>query len=495
MIAKTRRESLYVSPHAGSKHRSAASSRAGAAGTSWDHGGRRWGWIGALLLLVLSVPPAGAAPAPRRVSLPNGLTVLLAPDSTATAVDVGVWYRAGSRSEPPGKSGTAHLLARLMYRGTRRHPPGDHGRLLQAEGGSIHTLVHPDYSSFSETIPPEALGLALELESDRMRGLRLDAADLEAARSLIRDEQQQSATAGLFERGLERLYATAFRGDPYGRPVTGLPEDLEQVVLADVESFYRKGYAPENAVLVLTGRFDPDRTLALVRKSFGAVPRGTTPSKGKPRPRAGTAAVPEQRGARREAERVASRATALIVGWRTGGYTDPDAAAIEVLSRVLTGGSSARLPRATSAIGATFLHAQGGFERNREAGLIYCMTAVKPGADTAAAEAELVAEVERLASEPPPLAELERARRQLVSETLFGWQSVRMRAQSLGAAQVLGGDHRLADGRLAKLESLTPADIQRAAARVLKAERRSVVWLLSETGSGLEGGRDSGDSR
>lgn len=426
--------------------------------------------------------------APRRATLPNGLTVLLAPDSTAVAVEVGVWYQGGARSEPTDLSGVTQILARLMYRGSLKYPSGDHARLLLNEGASLNTQVHPDYSCFSETVPPAALELALRLEADRMRGLRPTEEDFQTARAML--GQQQMEGSSLLDHGVERLYALSFRGDPYGRPVLGMPQDLSGLTLADVQRYYRASFGPENAVLTLVGRFDPTAALAIVRRTFGPVARGAAaPAKGKPKPRAGTRAVPEQRGERRETEEVRAQAALVFAGWRAPGYADPDGPALEVVSRILTGGDHARLAQTEVGPNATFLRTQGGFERSRAAGLFYCVAAVKPTSDTAKAESELVSLIERLATEPPSAAELEKARHQIESEILFGWQAVRVRAQALGTAQLLGGDYRLAQARLEKIRTLTARDVQRAASRVLTPDGRSVVWLVPPAGAGeTEGG-------
>ena len=459
------------------------------------------GMIGFVLVtsLLMAAPAAAtAAPAPdvRVTTLGNGLSVLLAPDSTALTVDVSVWYRAGARQEPPGQSGIARLLGRLMFRGTARHPAGDHARLIQTEGGSVNTILNADYSCFSETVPPGALELALGLEAERMRGLTLAAPVVDAERAALAAQQRQAKSA--LELGLDRLYALAFPGDPYGRPLDGTPADLPRLTAEVVQRFYRARFAPENAMVCVVGRFEPAPTLAAVRRLFGALPRGAAAAskagaKAPARPPANRP-VAVQKGARRAVLALDAPTPVLIAGWRTPGAGDSDRVAYEVMSRLLTGGASARLPRTLTGQGRAFVRAQGGFEPNGQASMLYCVLPSRPGTDTTFAEQAMVTEVERLAEEPVAPAELERARRQLESEILFGWQAARVRGQSLGAAQFVAGDYRKAWGRLERLRALSADDVQRAAARALIPDHRNVVWLMPRAGTpsgpgGSGGGR------
>jgi zinc protease len=412
----------------------------------------------------------GAPPAVQSLKLKNGLRVLLAPDTLSPAVDVSVWYRAGTRYEPLGMSGITHLMERWMYRGSPHYKEGEHQRLLRAEGGVTSTFTTSDASCFFDTVPADALELALKLEADRMGSLKLTAEGLERERKIARDER--GARGGVVGLGLRRLYATAFPGHPYGWPVTGLDRDLDRITLAACEAYQRAQYAPDNTVLVLSGRFDPTSAMALVRRHFGSLPPPSAPAN-KP------AALAPQVSEQRAVERTETDFPVLLVGWRAPGGADRSAAALETLARILGAGVRSRAGLELMARSpALCLAVEGGYDARRDGSLLYVAAVARPGADTAAVERALLGEADKLAGGAPEGTELDAAKRSIELERLVEWQTARGRAQSLGMSEAVFGDHRLAEERLQRLRELTPDDVMKAAADVLKPEKCTVVWLL-----------------
>ena len=412
----------------------------------------------------------GAPPAVQSLKLKNGLRVVLAPDTLSPAVDVSVWYRAGTRYEPQGMSGITHLMERWMYRGSPHYKEGEHQRLLRAEGGVTSTFTTSDASCFFDTVPADALELALKLEADRMGSLKLTAEGLERERKIAREER--AARGGVVGLGLRRLYATAFPGHPYGWPVTGLDRDLDRITLAACEAYQRAQYAPDNTVLVLSGRFDPGTAMVLVRRHFGSLPPPSAPAN-KP------ATLANQVSEQRAVERTETDFPVLLVGWRAPGGADRSAAALETLARILGGGVRSRAGRELMARSpALCLAVEGGYDARRDGSLLYVAAVVRPGADTAMVEHALLGEADKLAGGAPESTELDAAKRSIELERLLEWQTARGRAQSLGMAEAVFGDHRLAEERLQRLRELTPDDVMKAAADVLKPEKRTVVWLL-----------------
>jgi len=438
---------------------------------------KRWG----LTLLFWGWAAAGAAqvmpPVVRSVTLDNGLRVLLAPDSLAGALDVAVWYGAGTRYERAGLSGLTHLMERRMFGGSPRYAAGEHRRLVQAEGGTVNTFTTPDASCFFQTVPAEALDLALRLEADRAGGLKLTQAGLDRERRLARERRKPLAVNTPVARGLRRLYATAFEGHPYGWPVTGLEPDLDRLTLAAWEAYQRERYVPGNAVLTVVGRFDPDQALQLVRRHFGPLPPRAVPAS-KP------AAPAPQDGERRATERTEGEIPVVLVGWRAPGGADRSSVALEVVSRVLTSGSGLR--RVLLRPPAPCLAVEGAFDVRRDASLMYVAAALRPGADSAAVERALLAECEKLAMEPVDAAELDRAKREVELALLLEWETAHGRAQRLGRAEAVYGDYRLEAERLQRLRELAPDDLMRAAAAVLRPDQRSVVWLTPAKAAGGE---------
>jgi zinc protease len=443
-------------------------------------------WPLVLSLALLGWAGTGAAqvipPPVKSVDLKNGLRVLLAPDTLAAAVDVAVWYRAGTRYEPAGMSGITHLMERWMFRGSKGVAAGEHRRLVQAEGGTASTYTTSDASSYFDTVPAEALEMALKLEAGRMGTIPLTAEGLERERRVVREERAQLARGGPLRLGLERLYAIAFPGHPYGWPATGLERDLEKVTLAACESYQRAQYSPDNAIVVVTGRFDPAQALSLVRRHFGSLPPPSSPATRPP-----TLAV--QLAEQRAEDRIEGEIPLLLVGWRAPGGADKSAVALDVLSRLLARGGRSRLGRELMRPPMRGLGVEGGFDARRDASLLYAAVVVRPSADRAEVESAFHAECDKLASQPPDVAELDAVKREAELEMLIEWETVRGLGQSLGMAEAVYGDHRVATERLQRLRDLTPDDVMRVAAETLKAERRNVVWLVPAGGAG---GREGG---
>jgi len=406
----------------------------------------------------------------RLVTLRNGMRLLLAPDSAARALDVAVWYRAGTVHEREGATGISHLFEHLMFGGSAHYPPQEHSRLVQAEGGTANAYTTPDYACYYQTVPPGALDLVLQLEADRIGALELSTAALESEKRVVREERRWRAEGAPGGRALEALDRLAWPGHPYRWPVIGLEPDLDRIGLADCQAYYADHYAPNNALVTVVGRFDPDLALRSAERWLEPLQRRRVAADAAP-------PAPAQTAARRGWERMGVPFGMVLAGWKVPARPDPDDAAFGLLSRVLTSGPAARLQRALTAEPLRCLAVQGGLESRRDGGLIYVAATVRPGADSAAVEAALVGEVERLAREPLGEEELERVRRQEQIGTLLAWQTARGTAEALGAAQMLDGDWRAAALRLERVRRISAADLQRAAARVLTATGRNLLWI------------------
>ena len=419
------------------------------------------------------VPAVAPAADVRLVTLKNGMRLLLAPDPAAGAVDLAVWYRAGTVTERAGISGISHLFEHLMFAGSEHYAAQEHNRLVQAEGGSANAYTTPDYACYYQTIPPGALELVLKLEADRIGSLKLTAAALEAGKRMMREERRWRAQALPVGSALEGLDRLAWPSHPYRWPVLGLDEDLARISLADCQAYYEGHYAPNNATVTIVGCFDPDQALQAAKRWLEPLKRRRVANDAAP-------AEPAQKTGRRAFERMGVPLGVVLAGWRAPGHADPDSPALGLLSRILTGGPASRLQHALTAEPLRCVSVQGALDSRRDAGLLYAMAAPRPGADSAVVERTLVEEVEKLAREPVGEEELDRVRRQEEIGTLIAWQTARGCAEALGSALLVDGDWHAAALRLERVRQLTPADLQRAAARVLVAGGRNVLWVAPE---------------
>jgi zinc protease len=424
--------------------------------------------------------PAGAAES-RSLTLKNGLRVLLVPDPRATAVDVSVWVQAGVRYERPGKLGISHLAEHLSSRGATPGGADELRRRIEAEGGTTAAYTTADFTCYTHTVPRAALAMVLRLEAGRF-GLRPTQAMLDQERAVVREENRARARANPLERGLQRLYATAFATHPYRWPVLGSDDDLQRITLGECEDFLRTRYTPDQVFIAIVGDFDPDQASDELRRGFEPLrQRGESRT---------AAAEPEPNGERRAVEGGELQVPMVIVGWRVPTGATGDAPALDLISILLSRGPAARLNLRRVGGEQLSLFAQTGRDRRRDATMFWAAAAARSAGDTAAVERRLLSEIETLATEPVSGEELDRARRQLEVALLLGRQSARDRGQVLGTSQMNAGDWRDADRQLERLRSLTPADLQAAAARTLIAARRTVVWMSPGTaGATGEGDR------
>ena len=303
---------------------------------------------GMVALHLLAAGDAAAAEAPRKVAaiegvteyrLDNGLRVLSVPDPAADTVTVHVTYLVGSRQEGYGERGMAHLLEHMLFKGSRRHP--DIKRELAVRGARWNGTTAYDRTNYYETMPASEANLdwALDMEADRMVGSFIARADLESEMSVVRNELERGENdpgAVLFQRTLQLAYAW----HNYGHPVIGARSDIENVPIARLQAFYRTWYRPDNAVLIVAGRFDPARALERVRQTFGAIPR---PARALP---ALYTEEPAQDGARSVTLRRRGEAPIVTALYRIPAGSHPDYPALDVLVSLLGNTPSGRLHRA-----------------------------------------------------------------------------------------------------------------------------------------------------
>jgi len=426
---------------------------------------------GLLLLLLLAAPALAQTDlsSARLTTLDNGLKLLLVPDSTSTALEVASWFAVGSNDERTGLTGITLMLERIMLRGPGPGGSAERLRMIQAEGGSAGAFTTQDVTCFYETLPPSSLDLALSIEAQRMKTLGVTTADLDMERGAMRTERRQESTPS--GRGLLRLYASLYPASGYRRAVAGDEADRARMTVRDAEDWFRTRFAPNQALVTVVGAFDADEALRAARLHLGAIPKRSSPAPAKVSP---TSTAPRKR----VSERGELDLPLVYVGWRAPAQSAADAAALDLLGRVLSSGPSARLARPLGSGGETpVVIAQGGYDGRADAGVFYAFAATSPVADTAKVEKDLIWTVEHLGEEPVSSDELDRARRQAEIGILLAMQTAHGRSQSLGQAQLVEGDYQKAWQRLERVRTLTPEDLQRAAARVLKPDARCVMWM------------------
>ena len=427
-----------------------------------------------LLALAALALAAGSA---RAVELPvsahtlrNGLRVLVHEDHSAPVVSSYVFYRSGSRNETNGQTGIAHLFEHMMFNGGKKFGPGVFDDLIEGNGGSTNGYTTKDLTAYLNNFPREALPLVLDLESDRMANLAITQSNLEQERGIVMEERRLRIDNQVLGAMSEALSLAAFVRSPYRWNTVGFMADLERITLDEARAYFRTYYAPNNAVLVLVGDVEPEAAVRLVERYFGRIPR-------RPPPAPVDAREPAPEGPRRAVVRKAAELPAMLVGWHGVRVADPDRAALDVVERLLGDGASSRLELdlVREHEIATEATADNAWTIDPELFTIYAQAA--PGKTLAAVEERIGAVLQALAKTPVPADELAKAKTRLRADLVRSLKTVSGKANRIGFAEVVFGDHRA----LARVETEWAAvgaeDVRRVVGTYLAPDRKTVVLL------------------
>ena len=346
-------------------------------------------------------------------TLANGFKTLVLPRRHAPVAVCDLYYPVGSVNEPPGKSGLAHFVEHMLFKGTERFPKGQIDRLAFVAAGHSNAETGEDSTHYWFAFPSDRWELALALEADRMRGAAFDPREIEAERHVIVEERARDldSPAGRLD---QNHLALSFLRHPYRNPILGWPEDLASITLDDLREFYRQHYRPDGAVLVVVGDIDPARALQRVEHHFGAIPPGETP-----RPELNLA-EPRQTG-RRDFLLVESESMARgLFGWHTVPRGHADGPALDVLSDLLCCGRRSRLWDALVERGRLATYVDAAQEPSRRAGQFLIQLETPAGIDPARVEGAIREQLEALADAGPTTEELVRSRNRL--EAAWRWE-------------------------------------------------------------------------
>jgi len=423
-------------------------------------------------LAALASSSSSATLPPTRIQtlvLPNGLRALLVEKREAPVVSVQVWYHVGSKDEAPGKTGFAHLFEHLMFQGTRNVGPERFSDYIVRAGGLDNAYTTEDVTVFWETIPSALLPVALWLEADRMRNLDISEKTFRREREVVKEERRMRYDNQPYGTVVESLYKLAFTVHPYAHTPIGSMEDLDRASVADIRDFYDTYYVPENATLVIVGDFDAAEARTLIRECFGPIARGSRPIERR------IASEPPQRAKRtlRLTRNVAL--PAFVAGYHMPADGTPDAYPLRLAARILSEGDSSRIYRRLVYDKQMALQAESAGNFTEDPNLFFVLAVLNTGFTPAQAEAEVLAELERLKSEPVSAAELAKAKNQILRDFVLSRQSVQSLGEELGYAAVVLKDPELLDAELDRFLRVTADDIQRVARKYFVPENATVL--------------------
>lgn len=412
-----------------------------------------------------------------RMTLPNGLTVLLHQDRSTPIVHVQLWYHVGSKNERPGRTGFAHLFEHLMFKGSKNVEPEEHTSIVSSVGGRANAYTTEDATVYWQTVPSQYLPLVLWMEADRMATLRIDERTFRNEREVVKEERRMRIENQPYGRLNEILFSHAFTVHPYRHPVIGSMEDLEAATIDDVRDFYETYYVPSNCTVVIAGDFETDQAKALVERYLARVPPARRPV---PRD------IPEEPIPTREKRVTVSEPwplPAVVVAYHITYDGHPDSYPLHIVSKVLSDGESSRIYRRLVYERGLALTAFGAGNIIEDPNLFYAVAIVNPGQSPAEVEKALVAEFDRLKSEAITPRELQRAKNQFARDYILGRESLQDKATHLAHAEVIHSDITTADGEFDIFQSITLADVQRVAKTYFTPERRIVLHVRPEGGA------------
>jgi zinc protease len=449
---------------------------------------RRCGpFVAALVVLAALIPAGASSPSVSFTerTLDNGLRVLIAEDHTAPVFSIAVTYNAGSRDEQKGHTGIAHLFEHMMFRGSNQVGAGEHFALVFGNGGNMNGTTSQDRTVFFETLAANQLDLALFLEADRMSSLDVTEEMLKNQRNAVHEERRLGVDNQPYGRTFEVLSALIYQNFAYAHSFIGSPADLDAATLADLKSFYKTYYAPNNAVLSIVGDVATGTCLLKIRKYFDRIPSQPPP------PQVDMTEPPQTSERRTTIEDPLARLPRIDIAWHAPPSNTPDDDALTVLSTVLAGGRTSRFYESlvkqrelTTGVNATSATTRGP-------GVFQVSATALPGKSIAELEKGIYAEIEKVRTGPIAAWELDKARKTQKRALVSNLTSSLQRAISLGQFALFWNDPNLINTYVDRIANVTTGDLQRVAkAHLTQANRSVVITQPRNTGGSRAGSRE-----
>lgn len=433
-----------------------------------------------LALILLALPAKAERPQIQEYKLSNGMTVIVRPDHRSPVIASMVWYRIGSSYEELGTTGVSHVLEHMMFKGTTRYPAGEFSRIIALQGGRENAFTSRDYTAYFQQLAADRLPIALELEADRMRNLRLQEADFKTELQVVMEERRLRTDDNPVALALERFNTVAYPLSPYRNPVIGWIDDLSALTIADLRLWYQRWYAPNNATLVVAGDVEPEAVLALAERYFGSIPARALPKPHKPL----ALTAP---GSRRLEVSLPAQLPYLTISYQTPSMAtaeeDWEPYALTVLAGVLDGGDSARLTselvrgsEVAAGIGADYsaiarLGSQFSFRGYPS-----------QGRTLDDLETAVLQQIERIRKDGISAEELKRAQNQTIADHLYQLDSIFYQAMQIGMLETTGIGWRVLLDYEDRIRAITTEQVQEVAKRYLSEPRRAILHLNPITG-------------
>lgn len=413
-------------------------------------------------------------PVTQDFTLPNGLRVILSEDHTVPVTAVAIVYDVGARNEEKGRSGFAHLFEHMMFEGSENVGKTEHFKYVESAGGSLNASTHADFTNYFEKVPSNQLELALWLESDRMRSLKVTPENFENQLQTVKEEKRSHIDNQPYVPAALKLEEVTFDNWANAHPVIGSFEDLEASSITDVRNFFKTYYAPNNATMAIVGDFDPQVVHKLVEKYFGGIPA-------QPKPKAPNVAEPEQTKEKYlKVEDPHAQMPGFWMAWKAPAKREPDYYALGIIQTLLSSGDSSRFYQRMIKGDQIALKADAQYDERRGPGAFETFVIYKPGTTAEKAREVVWSELDKLKATPVSETELDKTKNQVL-RALFSSNSYTSVQRGLARAEMLAeygsffNDPKAVDADIEGYMKVTPADIQRAATKYFVKEKTTVI--------------------
>ena len=430
-----------------------------------------------LLMLLLAMPVAAFAnPSIKEFKLDNGLKVIVQEDHRAPVVVSQVWYRAGSLDEVNGKTGVAHVLEHMMFKGTKTVPAGQFSRLIAAAGGKENAFTSTDYTCYFQQLEKSHLPLSFKLEADRMANLQLSEAEFAKEIKVVMEERRWRTDDKPQSKVNEAFQGVVYRAHPYSRPVIGFMNDLENMTVEDAREWYNTWYAPNNATLVVVGDVKADEVYQLAKQHFGKLKPKLLPSR-KPQ------VEPAQLGERRVLVKAPAKLPYLLMGFHVPPVFNPESDwepyALEVLAGVLSGNPAARLNQSLVRDSQLAIDADAGYDllaRGRQS-LFSLDGTPSEGRTVVELEKALLQEIEKIKKNGISQEELDRVKAGVIAADVYQRDSMFYQGMQLGTIETIGFSWKIIEDYPNKLRAVTAEQVQAVAKKYLQPDNMTIATL------------------
>lgn len=420
----------------------------------------------------ITVPPINF----KHSTLPNGLQVYTVQDHKSPTVAVQVWYHVGSKDDPVGRSGFAHLFEHMMFKGNERLTPDTFDNLTENIGGENNAFTADDVTVYHEVVPSNYLESIIWAEAERMSSLALNDANFASERDVVKEEYRQRILANPYGEFFVEIDRKSFAVHPYKRPGIGNIAELDASKLSEVRAFHETFYRPDNATLIVVGDFKQEELDGWIEKYFGAIPK---PSEKIPRV---TVKEPPRKEDKREIlYNAKAPLPALAVTYLGPSIRSTDTPALAVAEEILAGGESSRLYQTMVYDQQVAQSVEGGADLHEDLGLIAFQVILASGKSIEAAKKSLTEQIEKVLKEGVTEAELAKAKNRVLTAKLLERETANGKASALGGAAVIFGDANRVNTDLAMMQAVTAAQIKNVLNKYVTGKKKVVIEYLPES--------------